>query len=565
MDASWTMATNWSRIAAPLENDALVFAGTNGVSINDFSSGTRFEGLSFSAGASSFHLSGNMLTLAGDLSDASTARQTVDIPIELSGTSRTITVADGGELEISMGLSGLANMVKDGGGLLTLSAANTHTGGTVVNDGTVELFSSSSFSGSPLPGMAYWLDASSLSSVVIGSGGAVSQWSDLSGNGCDFFQSDPDLQPVYSADAMYGKPGLIFDGVDDQLVFGSAATPRTVFIVHQVDAAQSLKGIWGAPDGADKGLRMASASSWRTAQDANDFTYPSGSELYVNGVGTAGFSAATPQLVGAARSTAMEYAKTAIGGYYTGRFFSGRISEVIVYDWVLSESERAVVETYLMDKWIHVDAPPIKDSVLWLDAANRNSLVMDGDNKISQWNDSADGGGPSYASQATASSQPILVNDELNGKPVVDFGAYSTSGTGQWLAFDSEISTIRTVFWVGRGANFILTDNGTHHFHRGGNKATSTIWHPSWTHANIRNGQTWLDGTSVNGVTTALPDAYSMVSMVTVGGVKAGRIALDRTSRCGGQQLAEILIYDRGTLRRGATSHRGLSPPQMVR
>lgn len=66
--------------------------------------------------------------------------------IELSGTAgavnRTFTIAGGGaDLEISVvvtdGASAAAGIIKDGAGILTLSAANTYTGGSILQDGTV--------------------------------------------------------------------------------------------------------------------------------------------------------------------------------------------------------------------------------------------------------------------------------------------------------------------------------------------------------------------------------------------------------------------------------------------
>jgi autotransporter-associated beta strand protein len=193
---------------------------------------------------------------------------------------------------------------------------------------------------------------------------------------------------------------------------------------------------------------------------------------------------------------------------------------------------------------------PATGSVFWVDAANEASIVKDGSGKVSRWNDSGAGGGPSFASQANAALQPTHVPNALNGKPVVDFGPYSGDGSGaetsfQWLGFDAQASTIRTVFWVGRGQNFILGDDNNYHFHRGAETATSPIWHSTYTHANIRGGQTYLNGALVNGTSIGLPDDYAMVSLVATGNVEASRLVCDRTFRAGGQKVAEIVIYNR--------------------
>ncbi len=181
--------------------------------------------------------------------------------------------------------------------------------------------------------------------------------------------------------------------------------------------------------------------------------------------------------------------------------------------------------------------------VLWLDASNASTITKDASNKVSVWGDSDSGGGPTNASQTTAARQPTLIAGVLNGLPVMDFGAFSLSGTGQQMVFDAQVTNIRTVICVIKGSNFILGDDNNYHFHRGGDTATSTIWSSSSASANIRNGQTWLDGALVNGTLTPMPDGFSVVSVITTGDVEASRLASDRTSRSGGQQIAEMRIY----------------------
>jgi fibronectin type 3 domain-containing protein len=198
---------------------------------------------------------------------------------------------------------------------------------------------------------------------------------------------------------------------------------------------------------------------------------------------------------------------------------------------------------------------PVMDSSLklHLDATIPEKLVRDASGKVSRWNDVD--GGTSYASQATASLQPTWRIDSTLGKPVVDFGAYSenSSAPSPWMQFkdaagaDLFVSTIRTVFAVMKGSNFLLGDAGSFHFHRGGSSATSPLWDGGFSSANIRNGQTFLNGgaTAINGTNNAMPSTYWLASVVTTGNVTASRLANDRGFRTGGQQIAEILIYDR--------------------
>src|SRR5438067_9891221 len=67
-DSNWSSATNWIGNIAPVSGDALIFDGGVGTSPNDdFATGTLFNGITFPITASSFTLSGNGITLGGDL------------------------------------------------------------------------------------------------------------------------------------------------------------------------------------------------------------------------------------------------------------------------------------------------------------------------------------------------------------------------------------------------------------------------------------------------------------------------------------------------------------------
>jgi autotransporter-associated beta strand protein len=191
-------------------------------------------------------------------------------------------------------------------------------------------------------------------------------------------------------------------------------------------------------------------------------------------------------------------------------------------------------------------------ALLHLDASNTNSVVKDGSNKISRWNDAS--GGTSYAAQATAANQPTLVSDSALGKTVVDFGAFFSNATGRWMQFknssgaDINLTTIRSVIAVIKGANFLLGDNDKYHFHRSTNDPTSPLWSSQYASANLRAGQAWLNGgaTPLNSTTDNLPADYWLVSVTTDGNpVEASRLACDRALRTGGQTICEILIFDR--------------------
>ncbi|MCX6872982.1 MAG: right-handed parallel beta-helix repeat-containing protein [Verrucomicrobia bacterium] len=194
-------------------------------------------------------------------------------------------------------------------------------------------------------------------------------------------------------------------------------------------------------------------------------------------------------------------------------------------------------------------SPPVKNGlILRLDASAAASLVPSG-SVISRWLD-ADGNGL-YAEQATPGKSPVILAAAQNGRPVMDFGPFSSSDSGRSMAFksaqgtDLDLTTIRTAFWVMQGSNHLLTSTSSYHFHRGGDNNTSAIWDLQYAHANVRGGQTFLNGIPVNGTTTALANAFNPVSLVTTGNVEADTLCADRVYRFGGQQIAEVILYNR--------------------
>ncbi|MFV2068579.1 MAG: beta strand repeat-containing protein, partial [Pirellulales bacterium] len=160
LDNHWTTPANWGGDIAPSPADDLVFpAGAAQVTNrNDFPSGTNFNSIGFSGGG--YSISGNALGLAAGIDAASApADNTLALDITLSapqsilvgGAAATLTFGGaidtaGFALTVSGGsagvqidgvVSGSGGLVKASGGGLTLTGANTYTGTTDINDGTL--------------------------------------------------------------------------------------------------------------------------------------------------------------------------------------------------------------------------------------------------------------------------------------------------------------------------------------------------------------------------------------------------------------------------------------------
>jgi autotransporter-associated beta strand protein len=139
--ANWSTAANWNGNAtAPATGDSLVFDGALGLSnLNDLAPGRLVTGITFKTGAGAFVISGNSITLGGDIQDQSTNPQTIGIGLALD-TTHEVNVGSGGTLALGGVISGSAvGLTKTGLGTLRLTAANSYTGTTTINAGTVLL------------------------------------------------------------------------------------------------------------------------------------------------------------------------------------------------------------------------------------------------------------------------------------------------------------------------------------------------------------------------------------------------------------------------------------------
>ena len=136
-DANWSTDANWGG-TAPAANDTLIFGGTAKLqSVNDFPDDTLFAGIIFSSGAGAFTLSGNRITLGGNVANLSTSAQTINLPVALPDIS-TFN-ASNGALTVNGVLSGAGGLTKIGLQALTLTASNSYDGVTTVDNGMLHI------------------------------------------------------------------------------------------------------------------------------------------------------------------------------------------------------------------------------------------------------------------------------------------------------------------------------------------------------------------------------------------------------------------------------------------
>jgi uncharacterized delta-60 repeat protein len=159
LSSNWTDGANWQGNVAPVAGDYLIFPADAAQfsCTNDFPAGTAFGTILISGDG--YTLEGNLVKLSGGLSSAGT--NALNVPLQLTGgqgiaqTSATGTLTVGaaidfngyaltldtgsGAMEVSGTgtLKGSGSLTKIGSGTLTLATANTYSGTTAVEEGTI--------------------------------------------------------------------------------------------------------------------------------------------------------------------------------------------------------------------------------------------------------------------------------------------------------------------------------------------------------------------------------------------------------------------------------------------
>ncbi len=142
-DANWTTAANWVGDVAPYAGVNLVFPDQfeRLDNVNDFAANTNFHNITL-AGAF-YTINGNAVDLDGMIAATYSSNEAIlYFPIALQVT-QVFSVTTGGTLTVNGAISGSGfGVTKTGGGTLTFggsAVANTYTGTTTVNDGTLVL------------------------------------------------------------------------------------------------------------------------------------------------------------------------------------------------------------------------------------------------------------------------------------------------------------------------------------------------------------------------------------------------------------------------------------------
>lgn len=253
-------------------------------------------------------------------------------------------------------------------------------------------FATAGFNPLTLPGIVLWLDASNSGSIT-SSGGAVSQWSDLSGAGNHVTQGTAGAKPTTGTTSQNGLNTIDFDG-GDGLVSGFSidlATSRalTLYAVYKPDISTGDQCIIGFERTGTFDYQTGPLFEYR-ATGRRSFHIPKGTgDVYVGKYFTATSTSwhqrtatldgpggtFTEHWDGASQSLSEEYniGSMTIATYLTAgsgshrvmvgsrsaaasdatldNFLDGQIAELIACTAVHDSTNRGNTETYLKSKW----------------------------------------------------------------------------------------------------------------------------------------------------------------------------------------------------------------------
>ena len=215
------------------------------------------------------------------------------------------------------------------------------------------------------------LDANDASSFTF-NGSDVAQWNDTSGNTNHASQGTPADQPLYVASGLNGLPVVRFDGASEYLELASTIDLTGGFeiflVTTNVTAGDPLANGWQF-SGPDRGFRINAAESGELRlavhgtsvlsaavstpyEDIIGVTYSDASNDYVlrqTGTTTDSVTSSTEYSANSGWTSKVGASNNNSGGVI--RFFDGDIAELVIYDTVLSDADRELVEGQLAWTW----------------------------------------------------------------------------------------------------------------------------------------------------------------------------------------------------------------------
>jgi hypothetical protein len=314
-------------------------------------------------------------------------------------------------------------------------------------------YSPSSILPTQISGCLVWLDAADSATFTL-SGSNVTQWRDKSGN-ANHFSTLAGTSPTYSSNEVaFPSGGVMRSSASIALTLNTYAV--IVFkLMQPSDFSYVLSFTSMSPGGftghysirTNGGILCGTAASPGNEADFGNANY------FVNGTFNPSFGASTysnTPVVVAAKNTNLTGTTTVELSASVGRYFVGRMYEVILYSSPPTTTQRQQLEGYLAWKWgIQASLPgsvtpfanlkraltpvfapnQIPGCAMWLDAADATTLTLSGSN-VTAWADKSGNG----RNAVGTSSNPTYNATGFNSRPTVTFSNNLLTSSGWSLA-----------------------------------------------------------------------------------------------------------------------------------
>lgn len=229
-----------------------------------------------------------------------------------------------------------------------------------------DVYGGSAWTPKAVAGLAAWHDVSVVSSITKDGSNFVSRWVDLSGNSRDLVQLTGANQPLYSA------AGITFDGINDSMScnygFGVLPQPVTVFMVFKDVSWVNGRGVISGTNIA--GMRQQGSGPTATLAGEHKLMANNAAGLgcdnqtallnvdnlcvyILNGASSSlQFNNSPASTTGAANVGTNAPDGLILGARSGASNFSNiRVSELLIYDNVVSAGNITLIKNYLKAKW----------------------------------------------------------------------------------------------------------------------------------------------------------------------------------------------------------------------
>ncbi len=366
-------------------------------------------------------------------------------------------------------------------------------------DQTITLVDEAPWGPADIAALVGWYDASDAASLTA-SGGAVSQWADMSGNGLHLAQSETAQRPTTGITAINGINALKFDGANDVMStlsnpFGASVDDALVLAVHRVDATVSGQTLFSLTGSDVGGSRWQSHAPWVATifLDTGGTSAPNRiSTDYGVSLGEAvlvGFYGSTTDnvqqiykngslLIGDASGHSVNtVGNIFVGGSGGSHYQNTAIGEFMILNGTVSPEDRQKLEGYLAHKWGLAETLPLahfyrtEGPVAAGTVATLDGTASDPDGNVLTilWSVQS---GPAPVAFADASQVDTTVSFSETGTYVlrltVSDGLYTTydevtiTVTGEGTAVDSNANGIDDT-WEMTNFGRLLEENETTH------------------------------------------------------------------------------------------------------